>query len=93
MTAVGYGDKLPKGALGKLIGAVCAISGIVVPFCFPTPVLLSHFEDMYKTKGDSGNEKEGNQKQKEVREETEGVEKKQTEIQMVGKRERVELYI
>ena len=93
MTAVGYGDKVPKGALGKLIGAVCAISGIVVLFCFPTPVLLSHFEDMYKTKGDTGNKKEGKQKQKEVREQTEGVEKKQTEVQMVGKRERVEIYI
>ena len=51
MTAVGYGDKVPKGPLGKLIGAVCAISGIVVLFCFPTPILLSHFEEMYK-KGD-----------------------------------------
>ncbi|EDO31768.1 predicted protein, partial [Nematostella vectensis] len=47
MTTVGYGDQVPKGPLGRLVGAICAVSGIVILFCFPTPVLLSHFEEMY----------------------------------------------
>ena len=95
MTAVGYGDQVPKGALGKLIGAVCAISGIVVLFCFPTPVLLSHFEEMYKPKGDSGNKQKENGKLKQDGDSVRSaeVEKKQTEVHMVGERSRVEIYI
>ena len=97
MTAVGYGDKVPKGALGKLIGAICAISGIVVLFCFPTPVLLSHFEEMYQKKSDPGEKssKEKEDKQQKEREHCgdESIEKKQTEVHMTGKRERIEIYI
>lgn len=47
MTTVGYGDQVPKGLVGRLVGALCAVSGIVILFCFPAPVLLSHFEKMY----------------------------------------------
>lgn len=47
MTTVGYGDQVPKSFLGMLVGALCAVSGIVILFCFPAPVLLSHFEKMY----------------------------------------------
>lgn len=97
MTAVGYGDKVPKGALGKLIGAICAISGIVVLFCFPTPVLLSHFEEMYANKGDAGKKTKEKEKQAEdeeaQRKGTGEVEKKETEVHMVGDRGRVEIYI
>lgn len=94
MTAVGYGDKVPKGALGKLIGAICAVSGIVVLFCFPTPVLLSHFEEMYKLKG-SGPGKKPKQKesQKDSKEEVGENQMKDTEVRMVGERERIEIYI
>ena len=94
MTAVGYGDKVPKGALGKLIGAVCAVSGIVVLFCFPTPVLLSHFEEMYKLKG-SGPGKKAKEKenQQDSGEDVEQNQIKDTEVRMVGERERIEIYI
>lgn len=47
MTTVGYGDQVPKGIVGRLAGALCAVSGIVILFCFPAPVLLSHFEEIY----------------------------------------------
>lgn len=93
MTAVGYGDKVPKGALGKLIGAICAVSGIVVLFCFPTPVLLSHFEEMYKLKG-SGPGKKSKEKEKEKNgKEANEIPMKDTEVHMVGERERIEIYI
>ena len=87
MTAVGYGDKVPKGALGKLIGAICAVSGIVVLFCFPTPVLLSHFEEMYKKKP------KGKETQKDDKEAGESKKMKDTEVRMAGEEERVEIYI
>ncbi|XP_078382033.1 potassium voltage-gated channel subfamily A member 2-like [Oculina patagonica] len=87
MTAVGYGDKVPKGALGKLIGAICAVSGIVVLFCFPTPVLLSHFEEMYKKKP------KGKETQKDDKEEGEKKKMKDTEVRLVGEEERDEIYI
>ena len=93
MTAVGYGDKVPKGALGKLIGAICAISGIVVLFCFPTPVLLSHFEEMYQSKGDPGKKSNEKKKQEDDSAKGEQVEKKETEVTMIGERERIEIYI
>ncbi|XP_031558731.1 potassium voltage-gated channel subfamily A member 2-like [Actinia tenebrosa] len=60
MTTVGYGDQVPKGLLGKLVATLCAVSGIVILFCFPTPVLLSHFEEvMY---GDKDKEKDDDKK-------------------------------
>lgn len=94
MTTVGYGDKVPKGALGKLIGAICAVSGIVVLFCFPTPVLLSHFEEMYKMKGSGpGKKPKEKVKQKDENEEAEESQMKDTEVQMAGERERIEIYI
>ena len=94
MTAVGYGDKVPKGALGKLIGAVCAVSGIVVLFCFPTPVLLSHFEEMYKLKGSGpGKKAKEKQNQQDSKEDEEQNQMKDTEVRMVGEIERIEIYI
>lgn len=51
MIVVGYGDKVLKGVLGKLIGVVCVVLGIVVLFCFFIFVFFLYFEEMYKLKG------------------------------------------
>ncbi|KAK3708842.1 hypothetical protein QZH41_005115 [Actinostola sp. cb2023] len=68
MTTVGYGDQVPKGIAGKLVGAFCAVSGIVILFCFPAPILLSHFEHIYSLR-DKQKERKKKEKKKDVKNE------------------------
>ena len=42
LSTVGYGDYVPRTAIGKLIAACFCISGVVIIFCF-SPVLFAKF--------------------------------------------------
>jgi hypothetical protein len=49
MTTVGYGDMVPKGYVGKLIGAACAITGVLT-LAMPVPIITGHFNRFYSHK-------------------------------------------
>jgi voltage-gated potassium channel Kch len=46
MSTVGYGDIVPITLLGRLVCALCAVSGIIL-FCLPTPILVANFLKHY----------------------------------------------
>lgn len=47
MTTVGYGDMAPITPVGRLVGTVCAVFGVVVMVCLPSPVFISSFNEIY----------------------------------------------
>jgi len=53
MTTVGYGDKVPIGPTGRLIGAACAITGVLT-LAIPVPIITGHFNRFYAHKTGRG---------------------------------------
>jgi hypothetical protein len=46
MTTVGYGDTFPLSAVGKVIGGITAVSGVLV-LAFPIAIFGSNFQASY----------------------------------------------
>ncbi|XP_071177288.1 potassium voltage-gated channel protein Shaw-like [Mytilus edulis] len=47
MTTVGYGDEVPKSALGRIVGSLCAVSGLLL-LAMPIAVIAGKFNDLYE---------------------------------------------
>lgn len=48
MVTVGYGDYVPRTVAGRILGSFCAYSGVIVLYCFPTPIIVVRFVQLYK---------------------------------------------
>lgn len=53
MCTVGYGDQVPVGFWGKIIGSICAISGVLT-LAIPVPIITENFNKFYAHKTGRG---------------------------------------
>ena len=53
MTTVGYGDVVPVGPLGKIVGSMCALAGVLT-LAIPVPIITENFNKFYSHKTGRG---------------------------------------
>lgn len=53
MCTVGYGDQVPVGLMGKIIGSMCAVSGVLT-LAIPVPIITENFNKFYAHKTGRG---------------------------------------
>merc|ERR1711862_424239 len=46
LTSLGYGDFWPQSILGKIVGSMCAVCGVLV-MALPIPIVVDNFADYY----------------------------------------------